>query len=308
MKHTKPLHWILFLLISLASCKGEKHKDPNEKAKDQIVNEVKSNPIATKIHPLPYYNVPNNITRTIVQDETGNIWLATFEGIFKYDGNSFSNISKELGQIRFFSVMADSKNKLWFGSIGSGGYYYDGNYFKNFTTDDGLLNNEVVCIYEDKIGHIWFGTNGGLSRYDGNNFRNYVLNGNTIIEDQTGQHIPNMKRPMNEVNAIIEDKTGTFWVGTRHSTFRYDGKTFTTVTQNGKPFTNVRSIIEDKKGTIWLGGNDGLWRYDGTTFKNITENFVGYIYEDKKGNIWTSSESKNGWALSRYDAATIANE
>jgi len=40
----------------------------------------------------------------------------------------------------------------------------------------------------------------------------------------------------------------------------------------------------------------------------LTNNFVGYIYEDKKGNIWTSSTSTNGWALSRYDIATIDNE
>lgn len=113
----------------------------------------------------------------------------------------------------------------------------------------------------------------------------------------------------NDVNSIIEDKTGKFWFATRGNTFVYDGKTFTVFTHEDKPFTNVFSIKEDKKGNIWLGGNDGLWRYDDSTFTNFTRKFVGYIIEDKKGNIWTSSVSAydQSWALSRYDGKSLSN-
>jgi len=144
------------------------------------------------------------------------------------------------------------------------------------------------------------------------------MNGDFMTEDRTGKTFPDFTRPPNEVNSIIEDKTGKFWFGTRGNTFVYVGKTFTVFTHNGKPFSNVRTIIEDKKGNIWLGGPDGLWRYDpsaslrasGSTFTNFTQTFVGYIIEDKKGNIWTSSESDNGqgWALSRYDEKSLSNK
>jgi ligand-binding sensor domain-containing protein len=189
-------------------------------------------------------------------------------------------------------------------SIGSGVYYSDGKSFRNYTTKQGLANNEVTCIYEDKSGTIWFGTQGGVSRYDGKSFRNYT----------TREGLPS-----NDVNSIIEDKTGKFWFGTRGYACIYDGKTFTILTnfafsifnnKDGTHFMNVRSIIEDKKGNIWLGGIDGLWRYDGSTFTNFTQNFVGNIYEDKKGNIWTSSQSANDkrWALSRYDEKSLSNK
>jgi len=197
------------------------------------------------------------------------------------------------------------------GSIGSGVFLYDGKSFKNFTTKEGLLNNGVGSIYEDKKGNIWFGVLGGASRYDGKSFRNYIIDGNVMNEDRTGKTFPD--RPRYEVNSIIEDKTGRIWFATRGNTFVYDGKTFTSITnKDGKTFTNVRSIIEDKKGSIWLGGNDGLWRYDGSTFTNFTQKFVGYIYEDKKGNIWTSSTSSvsaydQSWALSRYDEKSLSN-
>ena len=251
---------------------------------------------------------PKWITRNIIQDRKGNIWIAAFDGIFRYDGKSFTNITSKVSSARFFSVLEDSKGNLWFGSIGSGVYYYDGKSFINFTTGDGLINNRVSCIYEDKAGNIWFGTENGASCYNGKSFRNYRLNGS--------------------VNSIIEDKTGKFWFGTTGNTFVYDarlpdgqGKAFTVFTHEGKPFTNVRSIIEDTKGNIWLGGNDGLWRYDGNTFTNFTQKFVGDIIEDKKGNIWTSSESAaspawdgsrtgniQSWALSKYDGNSLSNK
>ncbi len=236
------------------------------------------------------------------------MWITSWDGIFRYDGKSFTNMTTNVSSARFFSVLEDRKGNLWFGTIGSGVYRYDGKTFQNFTTRDGLPNNEIVCMYEDKTGTIWFGANGGASRYDGKYFRNYMVSGDSMHEDTTGITFPDFTRPPHEVNSIIEDKTGKFWLGTRGKTFVYDGKTFTALTHDGEAFNNVRSIIEDKKGNIWLGGNNGLWRYDGSTFTNITENFTGYIYEDKKGNIWTSSETARGWILSRYDEKSLSNK
>jgi ligand-binding sensor domain-containing protein len=255
------------------------------------------------------YNGPNSITRNIIQDRKGNIWIASWEGIFRYDGKLFTNITSKVSSARFFSVLEDRKGNLWFGSIGSGVYYYDGKSFQNFTIKDGLVNNEITCIYEDKSGNIWFGVNGGVSRYDGKSFRNYMMNGASMSEERPGKTFPDFTLPPHEVNSIIEDKTGKFWFATRGNTFVYDGKMFNVYTHSGKPFVNVRTITEDKKGNIWLGGMDGLWRYDGTTFTNFTQRFVGYIIEDIKGNIWTSSESDTsfGWVLSRYDEKSLYN-
>ena len=310
-------HIPVYALLMFVFCTSGKGQNKTELPKDTIKSETKD-----EITSLG----PNDITRTIKQDRKGNIWIAAFDGIFRYDGKSFTNITSKVSDkvyglfsAPFFSVLEDRKGNLWFGSIGSGVYYYDGESFQNFTTNKGLVNNEIGCIYEDKIGNIWFGVNGGASRYDGKSFRNYMMNGDSMSEDRTGKTFPNLLRPPNEVTSIIEDKTGKFWFGTRGNTFVYDGKTFTVFTHNDKPFNNVRSIIEDKKGNIWLGGTDGLWRYDGSTFTNFTQNSVGYIYEDKNENIWTSSvrsinsspanhASYQNWVLSRYEAKSLSNE
>lgn len=243
--------------------------------------------------------VPGTSVRAIRQDRKGNIWLASNEGIIRYDGKSFTNITGDLSPNRFFSVLEDRKGNFWFGNNGLGAYYYDPveKSLQHFTTGDGLASNQVMCIYEDKAGTVWFGTRGGVSRYDpgradGKAFRNLTTEG-----EFSNNYVP----------TIMEDKTGKFWFGKRGNTFTYDGTTCTVFTK--KAFDDVWSIIEDKKGTIWFGGNDGLWRYDGSTFTNFTENFVGYIYEDKEGNIWTSGRNANGiWALSRYDEKSLSTK
>ena len=297
MKYVK-LFALFLMFVFCTSCNGQNKTDlPKDNTKSETKDAIT-------------YNGPNSITRNIIQDRKGNIWIAACDGIFRYDGKSFTNITSKVSSARFFSVLEDRKGNLWFGSIGSGVYYYDGKSFQNFTTKDGLVNNEVTCIYEDKTGNIWFGASGGASCYDGKSFRNYIMNGDFMIEDRTGKTFPDFTRHLMKLILLLKTKQASFGLATRGNTFVYDGKTFTVFTHNGKPFNNVRTIIEDKKGNIWLGGNDGLWRYDGSTFTNFTQNFVGYIYEDKKGNIWTSSASTNGqgWALSRYDEKSLSNK
>lgn len=283
---------------------------------------------ATAIKEASVSVVPKGIVRTIKQDKKGVIWVTSWEGVYKYDGKAFNNVTADVSSARFFSVLEDSNGNMWFASIGSGVYYYDGKTFRNFTAKDGLADDRVTNIYEDKTGIIWFGTESGASRYDGKSFRNLKMNQAAPVTNDSvyvgpipvhaegdSVHVSSHQKPLpeadwthNDVNAIIEDGTGKFWFATRGHATVYDGKTFITITnKDGKPFTNVRSIIKDKKGNMWLGGADGLWRYDGKTFTNFTQKFVGYIYEDKKGNIWTSSESAKGqgWVLSRYDEKSL---
>lgn len=288
MKYLSASAFLLFVFCTF--CKG------------QVTIDLTENDIKYETQYVPLSTVPNGITRNIRQDRKGNLWIAAFDGVFRYDGKSFSNITSKVSSARFFSVLEDSKGNFWFGSIGSGVFYYDGTSFQHFTTQEGLADDAVPSIYEDKSGNIWFSTVNGVSRYDpsaslragGKSFQNFRLDGGLPYD--------------NDVNSIVEDKTGKFWFGTRGNAFIYDGKKFTALTHNGKPFINVRTIMKDKKGNIWLAGQCGLWRYDGSTFTNFTQNFVGYVYEDKHGNLWTSSQIHNSrmWALSRYDAKSLS--
>lgn len=298
--------YALFLVFVFStSCAGQ---NKTNRSKENVKSETKDSVMSTG---------PNRITRNLIQDKKGNIWVAAFDGIFKYDGKSFTNMTSKVSSARFFSVLEDRMGNFWFASVGSGVYYYDGTSFRNLTTKDGLANDRVTNIYEDKTGNIWFGTESGASLYDGKSFRNFKMTETPSVTQTDSVQVSVYQQELqeahwmqNDVNSVIEDKTGKFWFGTRGYARVYDGKTFTKITnKDGKPFANVRSIIKDKKGNIWLGGNDGLWRYEGNTFTNFTQDFVGYIYVDKKGNIWTSSKSANAkdWVLSRYEEKSLSN-
>jgi ligand-binding sensor domain-containing protein len=301
-KMMKCIHlFALLMFVSCTWCAGQNTTNlPKDKGKSDTADIISS-------------HGPSRITRNIIQDRNGNIWIAAFDGIFRYDGKSFTNITSKVSSARFFSVLEDSRGNFWFGTIGSGVYYYNpkraaGEMFQHFTTREGLIDDRVPHIYEDKAGSIWFGTVRGASRYDGKHFRNYRMNGSPSFTSlETGELPPDNH---DDVNSIVEDKKGKFWFGTRGDARIYDGKTFTVLRHNGQTFTNVRTIIEDRKGNIWLAGQDGLWRYDGITFTNITDDFVGYVYEDRKGNIWTSSESaySGKWGISRYDAKSLSDK
>ena len=254
---------------------------------------------------------PEGMVRNVKQARNGDILIASYRGVFRYDGKSFTNITTKISAPSFWDVLEDRKGNLWFGTRDSGVYRYDGKSFQHFSTRQGLASNQALHIYEDRAGNIWFGTGNGASRYDGKSFRNFT----------TKDGLPN-----NDITTIIEDKTGKLWFGTRGDACFYDGKTFTVFkNKDGKPFYNVWAIIEDQKGSLWFGAtivndrrsngkrgdtlfvSEGLWRYDGSTYTRVSQKKAYAIIEDKKGNIWTTGEvNLNGdWALYRYDQKSL---
>jgi ligand-binding sensor domain-containing protein len=241
-------------------------------------------------------NIPMSMVRHVKQARNGDILIASYLGVFRYDGTSFTNLTSKISSPRFSSfwdVLEDRKGNLWFASKDSGVYCYNGKSFQHFTTKDGLASNMALHIYEDKTGNIWF----GASRYDGKSFRNFTTKDGF---------------PSNSIRLLFEDKTGKLWFcAQQENMFVYDGKTFTVLNnKDGKAFNNVWSIIEDKKGNIWFGDVDGLWRYDGRTFTNVSQKGAYAIIQDRNGNIWTTGadeppRSGQAWSLSRYEAKSL---
>ena len=287
MKYT-PVYTLFLMLVFHTSCGQNQTNPPQDNISKGLYSESQIKETATS-------KVPMNMVRNVKQARNGDILIASWLAVFRYDGTSFTNLTGKIISPRFASfwdVLEDRKGNLWFASLLSGVYYYNGKSFQNFTTKDGLPSNGVKKIYEDKAGNIWFATVGGASCYDGKSFRNFT----------TKDGLPN-----NDINSIMEDKTGKLWFGTRGDACFYDGKTFTVFkNKDGKAFKNVWSIIEDKKGSIWFGDVDGLWRYDGRTFTRVSQRGAYAIIQDKKGNIWTTGEvNPKVWALSRYDAKSL---
>ncbi|MBK5271659.1 MAG: histidine kinase, partial [Bacteroidia bacterium] len=97
--------------------------------------------------------VPIGMVRNLKLAKNGDILIASWLAVFRYDGTSFTNLTGKIISPRFSSfwdVLEDRKGNLWFGTRDSGVYYYNGKSFQHFTTRDGLASNGALHIYEDR--------------------------------------------------------------------------------------------------------------------------------------------------------------
>ena len=100
------------------------------------------------------------------------------------------------------AVFVDSQGKRWFGTNKGVSVQYGADFKANwttFTTDSGLIDNNVITICEDKSGVMWFGTTAGLSSFNGSEWKNYTAN-----EGLSG----------NIINDLTIDKAGNVWAAT----------------------------------------------------------------------------------------------
>ena len=164
-------------------------------------------------------------------------------------------------------------------------------YFKNLSVQNGLSQNTVNAILQDKQGFMWFGTKDGLNRYDGLSFRKFKH------DDRTRRSIGN-----NFITALYEDAKGNIWVGTDVGLYIYNPEKdsfrhFAELSaENTKIEHTVTAISGDNKGCVWVAvESQGLFCYDleeGTlqnhTLKNfsfISTNVQSFVF-DNSGTLW----------------------
>lgn len=203
-------------------------------------------------------------------------------------------------------IFQDSKGNYWLGSHNEGISRYDGNSFEYLTTDEGLSDNQIRSIQEDKNGRIWFGTSKGVSVYDKGKFTNYSTNFNAPRYewndtngdlwfyageedginrfDGINMNYLIFPKPKNEnpdnyygVTDISEAKDGKIWIATYAALFNYDGKMVNifdpkNLKLKDNDLLHIRSVLADSKGQIWIGNNGiGVLLKVGDTITNFSE-------------------------------------
>lgn len=266
-------------------------------------------------------------------DRNGKIWIGLLNGVDSFDGVEINRI-KELDGSSVYSTCEDHKGNLWFATYNNGVWFYDGQDFINYNTNNGLLDNRVKYIIQDQEGLLWFShPHSGLTCFDpwtieflanepvtesitqdknGNIwFANedilYCLSGDCIKSRIFGKRI----------FSILADSKGYIWVGTQGDGLFCFYNPDDIWKENNKNFDrwdlgleNIYAILEGSDGTIWIGGglSEKLYRFDGKSFEyiQIEDNYIIFrLYEDKHKRIWIGGWGKN--SLSCFDGQKITH-
>ena len=170
--------------------------------------------------------------------------------------------------------------------------------FTNYTTIDGLSHDNVTCLAADASDNIWFGTQEGVSFFDGSNW--------TVHTESTDAGLVH-----NTISAICVVANGDVWVGSDYGAAKYDGSSWTTyTTAEGLGDDRVNHIAQDASGTIWFGNYDGVTKFDGTTWTSYTTSdglpFGGVVHTnfDSNGDKWFSTDLGG---IVHYDGTTFTD-
>jgi len=278
-----------------------------------------------------------NQVNSMTVDRSGNVWFGTAGGgVSRFDGSSWETLAAAPGNTYINNSVAimheDLSGNLWFATytsaspfispipMGVSRYDPSTSAWKTFTSDSGLIGNQVSAIFVDRSGNLWF-TDAyyrvGVTRYDGVDWTRFPGVAGPMMEDRSGSlwfagpgagrfdsrsgtwttFTSDSGLASNNVRCMLEDASGGLWFGTDAGVSRYDReasswKTFTS--DSGLASNHVSSILEDRSGNLWFGTDDGLSRYDRTasawrTFRldDVPPgNFFFSMLVDQRGDLW----------------------
>ena len=272
----------------------------------------------------PELRLPQSLTtdkiKTLFLDNAGILWIGTYfngvhflntrrkklnPSVLKYGENFLTSIT---------GVTTDTSGNIWLGSL-NGTYMYSvsENNVSHFPEDTkgiiGPVNGFVTSLFCDSRGHIWNGTDGGLSLYADGKFKVFI---------------PDTTKPGsisgNSVWGFSEDKDGNVWIATWDggiSCYNSVKGDFTNYLpeNSGLSVRNTNAVLCDNRHRVWAGtwekGLDmldtktGKWKnfsYNQKDSSSISHNIILSLFEDKNGNIWAGTF---GGGLNIIDGETL---
>lgn len=171
--------------------------------------------------------------------------------------------------------------------------------FEHLSVADGLAQESVLAVAQDADGFMWFGSQGGLSRFDGYRFTTYR---NAVNDPRTLAN--------NWVRVLHADRKGRLWVGTDGGLDLYDPATQTFIhylpdeaDRRGNGNRHIRAIVDDGANGLWLATGDGLQHFDIGTGKfktwhriegepgSLMHDQINALALDASGRLWIGTHA-----------------
>lgn len=268
--------------------------------------------------------LPQNSVLSLVQTKDGYLWLATYEGLVRFDGVKFTVFDKqntpELKASWVTALHEDARGSLWIGTV-DGLLERRDNAFRRRS----LPNDSVSAIASDATGALWIGTvGGGLIRLRGDDDlttftvkdglpgdvvtslhaaadgRLYVGTSDGGLGRITHGSIEKLGKEAGYPSAAvlkIMEEGGALWIATRGEGLfrRKDGEVTIFTQADGLPSDHVNDLLIDRDGSFFAGTSKGLARRQGDRFIGLTSKRDGPVdaralLEDIEGSLWIGTE------------------
>ncbi|MBN8704627.1 MAG: hypothetical protein J0L62_02025 [Bacteroidetes bacterium] len=266
--------------------------------------------------------LPQNTVLSISQTRDGYIWLATYEGLVRFNGAEFKVFDKNslpgLTNKSILTLAETSDSSLWVGTRLGVNRFKSGKLVSDSAINS-IKNQFVRAILEDRHKVIWIGTESGLGAYQNGSLKIYttedgLVNSNitALEEDQDGrlwigtsdglQYFQNGKfyaaerneeLPNSFIRSLLIDHDNVVWVGTSNGLVKViNGIIRSIPTQLKLPNEIITTLIEDRSGAIWIGTEAGLVRWidwESSVFSvkdGLSNNKVRSLFQDQEGTIW----------------------
>jgi signal transduction histidine kinase/ligand-binding sensor domain-containing protein/CheY-like chemotaxis protein len=235
--------------------------------------------------------LPHNSVRAIAQTPDGYLWVATSNGLARFDGVGFTVFTAAnapgLLDDRLTAMAAGGDGVLWIGTSGEGVIRYHDGKFKQVAAS-ALPDHTVRALYADSAGVVWIGTESGLSKYEG---------GKVGIVFRGGREL--------HVHCLFEYPAGTMWAGTNSGLKKIEHGTITSYTEkDGLPGNSIWGLADGPNGELWVGTRpgglsvlrDGHFR-NYTEREGLTHNAIIALKRDRDGNLWIGTD---GGGVNRF--------
>ena len=268
--------------------------------------------------------LPTSEANAIAETEEGFIWIGSYSGLIRYDGNTFERIDSTTGVASVVSLYVDSKNRLWVGTNDNGIALMEKGVFRLFGTEDGLSSYSIRSIVDDGKGNIYIATAQGISIIDADmnvkkldevQINNEYINelriteGGTIygktsdgdiftIDDGRLSNFYNgSKLGIGNIKSILPDpyNDGYLFIGTEQSKI-YHGHLSNGFVDNIEydvsPLETVTSM-EIYNGDVWVCSDRGIGVINSSGFHKLenlpVNNSIDQMLVDYEGNLWFTS-------------------
>ncbi|MFT6809274.1 MAG: signal transduction histidine kinase/ligand-binding sensor domain-containing protein [Saprospiraceae bacterium] len=280
-------------------------------------------------------DVLRNRVRDISEDENGNLWLATFDGliIFNPDTKLETKIIHDtrdpysINNNGVTSILRDKRGNYWLGVFYGGINYLDKNFnsfrhYQHTGNERGPSYNVITYIEEGTDDEIWIATDrGGLN----------LFNPISGTFEYFQQEISIGGSAANHIMHIEAGVQGNLWIGTLYGglfSFDIKSKKFTKIKfydsqSEDLSINRIKSLKLDSKGNLWVAHSAGIHYYNPKTKEdlNFVEHFgqdfplnnINTIHEDRQGNIWFGMSNKDGlikiegdsWEFEKYNIPAV---